>query len=183
VRPIQPWRWGKRSHGFGWGGWKPDSLRGGSSGSTNISEGGARDDDAGTGGASDGVAGASIGDGGAGGEVRVSDMGGASGAGVTRPSCSGLAETCGPDGDHDCCSAALIPGGTFYRGYDGSAAYMSKAAPATVSDFPLDTYEVTVGRFRPFVAAYRRDMIAQGTGANPNNPSESGWDAVNWNYV
>src|SRR5574341_1226163 len=34
----------------------------------------------------------------------------------TFPSCAGLAPTCGPNADEDCCSTALpIPGGTFYR--------------------------------------------------------------------
>jgi formylglycine-generating enzyme required for sulfatase activity len=45
-----------------------------------------------------------------------------------------------------------VPGGTFYRGYDG-VTYTDQTHPATVSDFRLDKYEVTVGRFRPFVAA------------------------------
>jgi formylglycine-generating enzyme required for sulfatase activity len=50
---------------------------------------------------------------------------------------------------------------------------------ATVSDFYLDTFEVTVGRFRKFVDAY--DSIAKplaGDGAHPLIP-ESGWQ-VSW---
>jgi len=49
-----------------------------------------------------------------------------------------------------------------------------------VSDFRLDTYEITVGRFRKFVAAYAQDMIAAGAGANPNNPIDTGWNTA-WN--
>jgi formylglycine-generating enzyme required for sulfatase activity len=50
--------------------------------------------------------------------------------------------------------SGAVPGGTFYRSYDGvSANYLSKTSPATVSPFRLDIYEVTVGRFRPFVNA------------------------------
>ncbi len=92
----------------------------------------------------------------------------------------GLAATCGPNGNGDCCASSPVTGGTFYRSYDGLAPYTAKTAPATVSDFQLDTYEITVGRFRKFVAAYSQTMIAQGAGANPNDPSDTGWDTA-WN--
>ena len=49
----------------------------------------------------------------------------------------------------------------------------------TVSDFVLDTFEVTVGRFRNFVAAFTGTPPAAGAGANPNIPG-SGWVA-SWN--
>jgi formylglycine-generating enzyme required for sulfatase activity len=57
-----------------------------------------------------------------------------------------------------------VPGGTFYRTYtnDGSGA-QNTADPATVSDFRLDKYLVTVGRFRHFVAAWD-----QGSGYTPD---------------
>jgi cysteine-rich repeat protein len=97
----------------------------------------------------------------------------------THPSCAGLAKTCGPKGDGDCCASNAVSGGTFLRGHDGMI-FISKGFPATVSDFRLDTYEITVGRFRKFVAAYSQTMIAQGAGKNPNNPSDSGW-ASSWN--
>jgi formylglycine-generating enzyme required for sulfatase activity len=58
--------------------------------------------------------------------------------------------------------------------------FVSQANPARVSDFRLDKYEITVGRFRKFVAAYSRTMIAEGAGANPKNPSDTGWSAA-WN--
>lgn len=89
------------------------------------------------------------------------------------PRCSGVAPTCGPTGASDCCASALVPGGTFNR--DNNAAY-----PATISDFRLDTYEVTVGRFRQFIAGYAENLPASGSGKNPNNPADTGWDAA-WN--
>jgi len=94
-------------------------------------------------------------------------------------SCVGLAATCGPSGTADCCSSNPVPAGTFYRSYDG-ATYTSQAYPATVSDFRLDTYEVTVARFRKFMAAYSQTIIAAGSGKNPNNPNDPGWDTA-WN--
>jgi formylglycine-generating enzyme required for sulfatase activity len=54
------------------------------------------------------------------------------------------------------------------------------AFPAKVSTFALDTFEVTVGRFRAFVAAYGQTMISGGAGGNPNNSNDRGWD-VTWN--
>lgn len=62
------------------------------------------------------------------------------------PSCQGLPETCGPEGDAFCCRSPLVEGGTYDRLDDPDL-------PATVSDFRLDQYEVTVGRFRKFVEA------------------------------
>jgi sulfatase modifying factor 1 len=100
------------------------------------------------------------------------------------PSCIGLAATCGPSGNGDCCASSVVTGVTtasFYRSYDGiTPGYTSQAYPAQVSDFRLDTYEVTVGRFRKFVAAYSQPMITAGAGANPNNPSDTGWSTA-WN--
>jgi sulfatase modifying factor 1 len=99
------------------------------------------------------------------------------GGGVPPPSCAGLAPTCGPARTGDCCASNLVPGGTYYRSND-------PGAPATVSDFRLDVYEVAVGRFRKFVDA------GKGTLASPPTAGEgahigpsiagSGWDAA-WN--
>ena len=49
-----------------------------------------------------------------------------------------------------------------------------------MSTFRLDDYEITVGRFRKFVAAYSRTMIPSGAGRNPHDPNDKGWD-VDWN--
>jgi formylglycine-generating enzyme required for sulfatase activity len=50
---------------------------------------------------------------------------------------------------------------------------------ATVSDFYLDTFEVTVGRFRKFVAGYPGNLPTEGQGAHPDAP-DTGWDTA-WN--
>ncbi len=54
-----------------------------------------------------------------------------------------------------CCSSLNVTGGTYDRTYsivDGGQS--GEADPATVSTLRLDTYEVTVGRFRQFVGAW-----------------------------
>ncbi len=100
-----------------------------------------------------------------------------------RPSCAGIAAACGANGNADCCASSVIPGGTFYRSYDGvSSGYTSQTYPATVSDFRLDRYEITVGRFRNFVAAYSPSITPSGAGKNPNNPSDTGWNPA-WNAI
>jgi formylglycine-generating enzyme required for sulfatase activity len=101
------------------------------------------------------------------------------------PSCEGGAvgtKTCGPAGNGTCCDSPLVTGGVFFRS-------VNNADPATVSDFRLDAYEVTVGRFRRFVNAvvggYRPDP---GSGVHAhlnggkglNGGTETGWDA-SWN--
>ena len=98
---------------------------------------------------------------------------------VTTPSCVGLPDTCGPKEDEDCCTNLMVPGGTFYRSYDGSDDTVD-SYPATVSPFSLDRFEVTVGRFRAFVDA--------GMGIQPTAPSAgdgahplilgTGWDSA-----
>jgi formylglycine-generating enzyme required for sulfatase activity len=71
----------------------------------------------------------------------------------------------------------LVPGGAFYRSYDG-VDFTDKSYPATVDSFYLDKYEITVGRFRQFVN--------QGMGTQTSPPSAgagegipgSGWDST-----
>jgi formylglycine-generating enzyme required for sulfatase activity len=99
-------------------------------------------------------------------------------------SCVGLPATCGSNGNDDCCNSPAIAAGSYDRSYDvaGDTHSGDTSAPATISAFRLDKYEVTVGRFRAFVAA------GMGTQASPPPPgagshptiSGSGWDA-NWN--
>jgi len=73
----------------------------------------------------------------------------------------------------DCCESPVVTGGTFQQGEPDSFA-------STVSDFRLDRYEVTVGRFRKFVNGYdawrSANKPAAGEGAN-GNVSGSGWNA------
>jgi len=170
--------------GSGGAGGSSASSGAGGSGAT----GGGADSGTGDSGGPAGMAGTSggagaSGSGGAGGSAATDGSAAAGGsdgsagcggsAGTLPPSCVGLPETCGPSGNASCCASCVVPGGTFNRSND-------PAYPATVSDFRLDVYEITVGRFRNFVAAYPGNMPAAGSGKNPNNPSDPGWDAA-WN--
>jgi formylglycine-generating enzyme len=101
---------------------------------------------------------------------------------------SGLT-SCGTSGDGSCCESLRVQGGTFLRSYDGiSINGGSKGYPATVSDFALDKYEVTVGRFRQFVSAEAagwRPAVGSGkhsylAGGGLNGGAEPGWEA-SWN--
>ena len=58
-------------------------------------------------------------------------------------------------GSESCCTSLPVTGGTYNRTYTNTGSGPTgEADPATVSDFRLDKYEVTVGRFRQFVAAW-----------------------------
>ncbi len=108
-------------------------------------------------------------------------QGGSGGSVSTPPSCEGLAPSCGPNYNVDCCKAAALPGGTFLRSYDG-VTYQDNSHPATVSAFTLDVYEVTVSRFRNFVTSghgTRQSPPAEGAGAHGKIPG-SGWQNA-WN--
>jgi formylglycine-generating enzyme required for sulfatase activity len=90
-------------------------------------------------------------------------------------------------GGVSCCDALAVPGGSFMmgRGATGSDAYVAGGSDelpehtAKVASFALDTFEVTVGRFRAFVNAFDGTPPAAGAGANPNL-ADSGWQAA-WN--
>lgn len=92
-------------------------------------------------------------------DAATTDSGGdaaSDGGGVASncaPGGAGL-NTCG-SGSESCCTSLLVTGGTYDRTYtnNGSGA-TGQADPATVADFRLDKYEVTVGRFRQFVSAW-----------------------------
>jgi formylglycine-generating enzyme len=98
-------------------------------------------------------------------------------------------EKCGANGD-SCCGSLDVPGGTYSRTYtnDGSGA-TGQADPASISGFRLDTYLVTVGRFRQFVAASAAGWIppagagkhrhlngGQGLADSASPGFEPGWD-------
>ncbi len=96
------------------------------------------------------------------------------------PSCAAPALTCGPT-DDSCCVSPEVPGGTYARSHDVGTdnAFPDTSAPATVSSFRLDRYEVTVGRFRAFVNAgmgTQASPPAVGSGAHPNMAG-SGWQS------
>jgi formylglycine-generating enzyme required for sulfatase activity len=97
--------------------------------------------------------------------------GAASTAAAGTNSCSGMKG--GECQNGDCCTSLLVTGGTFEQGDPD-------AFSSTVSSFLLDKYEVTVGRFRNFVAAYDAWRAAgnplTGSGENPHVPG-SGWSA------
>jgi len=99
--------------------------------------------------------------------------GGAGAATVVPQSCTGLLAACGADAATNCCSAHVVSGGVFNRLNNTTIGYS-----ATISDFILDDYEITVGRFRKFVAAYAmsgKKPPVVGSGKNPNDPSDPGW--------
>ena len=96
------------------------------------------------------------------------------GPGKSGQSCE---ETDAQCADGGCCRGDLLPGGSYPMGNETQAADYDEQPehPATVSSFRLDAFEVTVGRFRAFVAAYSvgwRPLT--GAGAHPRI-SDSGW--------
>ena len=89
--------------------------------------------------------------------------------------------TCGIGSRSDCCESNFVAGGTFYRNYDVASDNMfpDMSHPATLSDFRLDKFEVTVGRFRAFVESgggTQSRPPSPGQGAHPKIPG-SGWDS------
>ena len=98
-----------------------------------------------------------------------------------------------------CCTSLDVAGGTYFRSYSNSGAGpIDEAAPATVSDFRLDKYLVTVGRFRRFVTAWnggagwtppvgsgKHTHLNGGSGLNATSGGyEAGWnDAFNVNVA
>ncbi len=131
--------------------------------------------------------------------------GGACVSTTTPPSCVGTAagqNNCGATSNESCCTSLLVTGVTtasYYRSYDGvsgtscvTADCNSKSYPAQVSDFRLDKYEVTVGRFRKYVAAVevgwtpgagsgKHVHLNGGQGLSDGSGGyEGGWD-TSWN--
>lgn len=99
-------------------------------------------------------------------------------------SCVALPSTCGASGNDSCCHSLSVPGGSYYRSYDlaGDSFSGNTSYPATVSDFRLDKYEVTVSRFRAFVAdgqGTRLKPPMAAAGEHPKIPG-SGWQP-DWN--
>jgi len=80
-----------------------------------------------------------------------------------------------------------VPGGTFARSYDvgTDGIYFDMTNTATIRDFRLDTYEVTIGRFRQFLDAgmgTQQNPPPAGAGARRLNlaDNQAGWDPA-WN--
>ena len=93
-------------------------------------------------------------------------------------------------GGVSCCDAQVVPGGTFPMGRGagtdacpGGMACDPNEQPehnVTVASFKLDTFEVTVGRFRKFVTQVNGTPPAVGAGAHPliaNSGWQAGWNA------
>ena len=98
-------------------------------------------------------------------------------------SCTGAQNECGLGLSQFCCDAPAVPCGGFLRDFDDAEFSERTGREATLSDFRLDAYEVTVGRFRAFIDA------EQGTQSNANPPQgfgghprylNSGWDSTNF---
>lgn len=97
---------------------------------------------------------------------------------VTPPSCSeasGVAAQC-DGGKTSCCNSRLVPGGNFFRDYDGTEEYSDKSFPAGISPFYLDKFEVTVGRMRNFINGYDQLNLKDGDGMSSHIPNDVGWD-------
>lgn len=113
-------------------------------------------------------------------------------------SCVELPATCGAG--ESCCTSILLPGGKYSRGYDPSGVKemlgpdgkthgisgfqpaQTEAIAATMLPFYLDKYEVSVGRFRKFLAAYDAWVVDQpkdGSGTNEYWPG-TGWRQGDW---
>jgi formylglycine-generating enzyme required for sulfatase activity len=113
--------------------------------------------------------------------------------GVRGRSCAGMADICEDDGvPVSCCDEKLLPGGMFLMGRSENGADAQPPGDhvhvrekpeheATVDAFLLDTFEVTVGRFRAFVEQYDGTPPPVGAGAHPLIPG-SGWRAE-WNTI
>jgi formylglycine-generating enzyme len=92
--------------------------------------------------------------------------------------------SCSDDGVAPPCSDVLpVQGGAFDMGSPDGVGYDDEHPRhlVTLAPFFLDKYEVTVGRFRQYVAAYMGDP-ADGAGAHPAVPN-SGWDAIGWSNI
>lgn len=100
------------------------------------------------------------------------------GAGICKVprSCNGLTATCAGE---NCCLSLPILSGSFGRSCDHSCQAVCPGVetgfPAHLTAFSLDAFEVTVGRFRGFVAHYPSSKPTDGLGKNPNNPDDPGW--------
>ena len=100
---------------------------------------------------------------------------------------------CGPSATESCCSADDVVGGTFFRTYDETSTASgvlapdggptNEADPATVSSFRLDRYLVTVGRFRPFVNAWKAGYTPPpGSGKHTHVNGGNGLSAAGGGY-
>ncbi len=89
---------------------------------------------------------------------------------------------CARDGVSPPCSDQLaVSGGTFVAGSGDLTGEANERPPhsTAVAPYMLDKYEVTVGRFRKFLATYSGQSPTDGAGAHPLIPG-SGWRTEAW---
>ena len=92
---------------------------------------------------------------------------------ISPPSCSSIGNCAGGS----CCQGRYVPGGTYFRSYDG-VSNLDMTHPATISPFVLERFEVSVNRFRRFVATYPGSLPAAGAGRNLHVAADPGWDVA-----
>ena len=73
-----------------------------------------------------------------------------------------------------CASSLAVPSGSYLRDTDDAGSFVDGAPVATVHDYALDRYEVTVGRFRAFVNAGLPVPSAQA--GKSYVPNDTGWN-------
>jgi|HubBroStandDraft_6_1064221.scaffolds.fasta_scaffold215159_2 sulfatase modifying factor 1 len=100
------------------------------------------------------------------------------------PSCqagsAGGTTDCGPGASvGSCCSSPVVPGGTFFRNYDG-AMYAQMDGLATISSLRIDKFEITVGRFREFLTATLRSAWLPDPGSGKHSHLNGGRGLVNF---
>ncbi|GEM_PF-485599 len=109
-------------------------------------------------------------------------------------SCAGMSPTaCAGD---NCCASIAVPAGSFPMGQsEGASDYYKNSRPkyaaandserpahaTTVSEFSLDKYAVSIGRFRKFVDSYDGTAPRSGAGAH-SKITDSGWNSE-WNSL
>lgn len=114
--------------------------------------------------------------------LTVVESGGSKQLTQTRLSLAVAPRPCAVDGFSAPCSDELaVPGGDFMMGSATDSGFSNEhpSHPAVVAPFMLDKYEVTVGRFRKFLAGFSGDGFLDGAGAHPLIPG-SGWQSA-WN--
>jgi formylglycine-generating enzyme required for sulfatase activity len=95
-------------------------------------------------------------------------------------SCEGMTDAC--DGK-SCCLSVPVGGGTFNQSCDDTCNYACyenggyPTLPATLTPYTIDAFEVTVGRFRRFFDQYNAAKPAVGSGKNPRNADDNGWQS------
>ena len=109
--------------------------------------------------------------------LQVTELSGLRQTGQTELKLEAAPHPCAANGvDSPCADGLTVPSGTFMMGSAPGTGHDSEYPRhlATVAAFALDKYEVTVGRFRRFIAGYEPTIVAEGSGAHPLLAG-SGW--------